>query len=182
MTDETILKQLKNDHYAQAVQGLYNILPLVRKYVATNSGSVEDARDIFQDALVVLYRKATSGDFTFHGSLKAYIMGVVKNLWMKELRQRKKMPRDEAGNDIADIPHPEEETAFTSAKAAFNLLGEKCRQLLILFYFKKKSLREIAAELSFSDEMVAKNQKYRCMQKAKEHYESLSKTGNNGYE
>jgi hypothetical protein len=54
---------------------------------------------------------------------------------------------------------------------------KKCKQLLILFYFKKKSFREIAAALAFSDEKVAKNQKYRCLQKAKENYFSISNNG-----
>jgi hypothetical protein len=48
--------------------------------------------------------------------------------------------------------------------------------LLILFYFKKKSFREIASSLAFRSENVAKNQKYRCLQKAKDNYLSLSKT------
>ena len=64
----------------------------------------------------------------------------------------------------------------TLAKAAFDLLGEKCRQLLILFYFKRNSFREIASLLKFGSEETAKNQKYRCIQKAKENYLILSKT------
>jgi hypothetical protein len=53
-------------------------------------------------------------------------------------------------------------------------LGEKCKQILILFYFKKESYKKIATLLDFSDDKIAKNQKYRCLQKAKENYLQLS--------
>ncbi|HEV7783428.1 MAG TPA: sigma-70 family RNA polymerase sigma factor [Chitinophagaceae bacterium] len=180
MTDSEILRHLESNHYAKALNGLYGMLPSVKKYIITNNGSAEDVKDIFQDALVVLYKKACDGDYVLYGSLKTYVLTIVKNLWLQELRRRKKIPAGEADADIADVVVPEEEPGFFNAKTAFNLLGEKCRQLLILFYFKKKSFREIATELAFSDERVAKNQKYRCMEKAKENYRTLTKTGNHG--
>ena len=83
------------------------------------------------------------------------------------------MPLAAEPSDLVDV-EPEEGKDFDLATAAFNLLGEKCRQLLILFYFKKKTFREIASALSFSDEKTAKNQKYRCIQKAKENYLTLT--------
>ena len=174
MTDKEIIEHLQQNKYAPAVKGLYNILPDVKQYIKANSGTAADAEDILQDALVILYKKIHSGNFILTSSLKTYLMAVVKNCWLQQLRQQKKMP---AGEIIYDIPaaETEEEPAFTLADTAFNLLGEKCKQLLILFYFKKKSFKAIAAALAFSDEKVAKNQKYRCIQKAKENYYSLIK-------
>lgn len=176
MTDTEIIDQLKKDKFSKAIKGLYSVLPSVKQYIKANNGSGEDAKDVFQDALVVLYKNVQAGEFVLSVTLKTYLMAVVKNCWLRELRKRKKLPPGEAPVDIADTL-PKEEPGFSNAKAAFNLLGEKCRQLLILFYFKKKSFKEIAMALSFSDERVAKNQKYRCMEKAKENYLILSKTG-----
>jgi RNA polymerase sigma factor (sigma-70 family) len=135
---------------------------------------MDDAEDIFQDALVVLYKKVHAGDFILTVPLKNYLLAVVRNSWLQELRRRNKLPAAAISHDIA-VVESDEEPGFVSATAAFNLLGEKCRQLLILFYFNKMSFKEIAAVLAFSDEHVAKNQKYRCMQKAKENYLNLSK-------
>jgi DNA-directed RNA polymerase specialized sigma24 family protein len=97
---------------------------------------------------------------------------------MEQLRLRKKMPVGEMSVDIAGTPINEEQY-FTQAKTAFELLGEKCRQLLILFYHRQQSFRDIAATLQFSDEKVAKNQKYRCLQKAKDNYLTLANNSNN---
>ena len=175
MTDNEIIEHLRNQKYSSALKGLYNILPDAKKYILNNSGTNDDARDIFQDALVILYKKVQTGDFTLTVPLKSYLFGIIRNCWLSELRLRKKHPSEEFTADFIDNGTPDGES-YESAKAAFALLGEKCRQLLILFYFKKKSFIQIAAELSFSDDKVAKNQKYRCMQKAKEHYLTLSRT------
>lgn len=159
--------------YQKALNGLYHVLPSVKNHIAANSGTTDDAKDIFQDTLVVLYKKAQSKEFVLSVPLKTYLQAIVKNLWLQELRRRNKIPVDSEPSDIVDVT-PEEGKNFDLATAAFNLLGEKCRQLLILFYFKKKSFREIASALAFGDEKTAKNQKYRCIQKAKENYLTLS--------
>jgi RNA polymerase sigma factor (sigma-70 family) len=173
MTDKEIIDYLRHNQYQKATNGLYNLLAPVKKYISTNNGSADDAKDIFQDALVILYKKANTGDFVLSVPLKTYLLAVVKNLWMQELRRRNKMPMSESPAEIADT-FPEADNNFNLATSAFNLLGEKCRQLLILFYFKKKSFREIAAALAFGDDKTAKNQKYRCIQKAKENFLTLS--------
>ena len=179
MTDTEIIDSLKNNKYSRAVKGLYGILPYISRYIKANSGTGDDAKDIFQDALVILYRKVQDGEFEQTGTLKGYLYSVSKNLWSQELRRRKRIPAGEFNSDIADSVS-EDEPGAGAANAAFNLLGEKCRQLLVLFYFRKKTYREIAATLAFSDENVAKNQKYRCIQKAKENYFTLVNTVEHG--
>lgn len=179
MTDKEIIEHLQQHKFSLAIKGLYDVLPLVKKYVGANSGSHSDAEDIFQDALVILCKKVQSENFTLTAPLKNYLMAIVKNCWLQELRRQKKLPLSSTTVEIENT-ELNEEPGFIIAKAAFDLLGEKCRQLLILFYFKKVSFKEIAAMLAFSDEKIAKNQKYRCLQKAKEYYITLSKDSTNG--
>lgn len=173
MNDKQIIEHLQHNKYSLALKGLYNNLSDIKQYIKANNGTVDDAEDIFQDALVILYKKVHSPDFVLTVSLKSYLFAIAKNCWLHELRQRKKIPGGESITEPADAIKIEE-PGFDFAKAAFNLLGDKCRELLIQFYFKKKSFKEIATLLSFSDELVAKNQKYRCLQKAKENYKALS--------
>ncbi len=173
MTDNEIIEHLQNNKYSSALKGLYNVLPAAKKYVLANNGTADDAQDIFQDALVVLYKNVHTPGFRLTTRLRSYLLAIVKNCWLNELRRRKKLPAGEYTGDIPDIITTEE-PGLSLAGKAFELLGEKCRTLLISFYFKKLSFKEIAAALSFSDEKTAKNQKYRCIQKAKEHYLTLS--------
>jgi len=173
MTDKEIIEYLRNNKYQKATNGLYNVLPSVKKYISANSGTADDAKDIFQDALVILYKNVQSESFTLSVPLKTYLLAVTKNLWLQELRRRNKMLVSTEQIEIPDTVSGEEQH-LALATAAFNLLGERCRQLLILFYFKKKTYRELASFLGFGDEKTAKNQKYRCLQKAKENYLTLS--------
>jgi RNA polymerase sigma factor (sigma-70 family) len=167
MTDPEIIENLKHNKYAVAIN------------IKANSGSNEDAKDIFQDALVVLYQKVKQPAFALSVPLKTYLFAIVKNCWLQELRRRKKLPTSNVPDDVAETI-TDEEPGFSTATTAFNLLSEKCKELLILFYFKKKNFKEIAKVFSFSDERVAKNQKYRCITKAKEYFFTLSKTGTHG--
>ena len=175
MTDNEIIANLRNKKYPAAVKGLYNILPLVKQYICANNGSSADAEDIFQDALVILCKKLEEPGFALTAPLKNYLMAIVRNCWLQQLRLRKKWPAGEALADMADT-EGSEESVFITAQNAFDMLGEKCRQLLILFYFNRFSFKVIADKLAFGDERTAKNQKYRCLRKAKENYINLSKT------
>ncbi|MEO6489238.1 MAG: sigma-70 family RNA polymerase sigma factor [Ferruginibacter sp.] len=179
MTDTQIIEHLKHNKYSLALIGLYEIMPGVKKYILANSGTMDDAQDIFQDALVVLYKKVHSNNFQLTAPLKNYLLAIVKNCWLHELRQRSKIPPGESSGEFAML-EIDDEPGFHLATSAFNLLGEKCKELLIRFYFKKQSFKEIAVSLSFSDEKTAKNQKYRCIQKAKENYLILSNNGTHG--
>jgi RNA polymerase sigma factor (sigma-70 family) len=179
MTDTEIIECLRHNKYTAAIKGLYSILSPVKKYITANSGSTDDAKDIFQDALVILYKKAQQPGFVLTAPLQTYLVAVAKNCWLQELRRRKKLPAGELLQEVEDEP-PAEEPGFAHATVAFNLLGEKCRLLLLLFYYKQKSFKEIARALSFSDERVAKNQKYRCLEKAKENFLTLSTTHTHG--
>jgi RNA polymerase sigma factor (sigma-70 family) len=173
MTDNEIIEHLRNNKYQKATNGLYNLLSPVKKYVCGNNGTTDDAKDIFQDALVALYRKVQDRNFRLTVSLKTYLLAVVKNLWLQELRRRNKMPFTNEQTEVPDIITEKEKDADL-ATAAFNLLGERCRKLLIMFYFRKKSYKELASFLGFGDERTAKNQKYRCLEKAKENFITLS--------
>jgi RNA polymerase sigma factor (sigma-70 family) len=173
MTDHDILEHLKNDRYTKAVKGLYTAFPSVRKMILTNAGSKEDAEDIFQEALLILYKKVKDGNFILSSALSTYLNGIARNLWYMQLRKKNKENLTFDFNDVAEVFVTEEENQYQLAEMAFNLLGEKCKQLLLLFYFRKKSMQEVAGALGFSNERVAKNQKYRCIEKAKDHYAQL---------
>lgn len=172
MTDTEILGHLQDNRFKRAVKGLYSLFPAVKKLVLANHGSKEDAEDIFHETLLVLHRKVQAGNFELSASLNTYLTAVSRNLWYQELRRRNKEIRT---NDFieVEITEDENEKVFRQAEMAFNLLGEKCRELLIRFYYKKQNMQTIAVALGFSNERVAKNQKYRCLEKAKDNFIQL---------
>jgi len=151
--------------------------PAAKKYILANNGSKEDAEDIFQDSLVMLYKNVNKSDFVLTASLQTYLLAITKNLWRDALRKKGRLPLTQDETETADIIRDDNEADYKIAELAFNFLGKKCKALLVAFYFQQKNYQQIAKMLSFSSDKIVKNQKYRCLQKAKENYSHLIKNG-----
>jgi len=179
MTDDEIIQAIQRGDHKSALKELYQYYPVVRQLILKNSGNKHDAEDIYQEALIIFCRKVKGKDFQLTSSLKTFLYSISRLQWLNELRKRKKeMVKD----DVGELPESDweklneylhEEEKFRKAENAMLKLGGKCRKLLQLFYSENKSFKEIADALGFSDEKVAKNQKYRCMEKARENYQQL---------
>lgn len=180
MTDQEILKLLHERKYNPAMKGLYHYFPVVKKHILKNNGSKEEAEDIFQESLIILCNKVTKPDFHLTAGLNTYIYGICKLLWLEELKKKNKSLKSEfiEGLDeerVMEITGDiEDDKKRSLAQQAVMQLGQKCKELLELFYFKQRTMKEIAIQLGFATEKVAKNQKYRCIEKAKENLKSLS--------
>ena len=138
---------------------------MVRHLVENNSGRTEDASDLFQDVLMILFEQVRDGR-EFSCSLKTYIYSVARNQWLKKLRSMKKSASIQNFEDFVSV---EEETVTPDVQIGKLLeqIGEACRKLLVLFYYQKKSMEEICVELNYANADTAKNQKYKCIQRLK---------------
>jgi RNA polymerase sigma factor (sigma-70 family) len=173
MDDNSIITLLRSDKHGKAFSALYDHYPLVEKMIYRSGGTRHDAKDIYQEAMIILYNKAQEENFILTAKLSTYLFSVCRFLWMDETKKRGKMPtgtfseENDPGlqEDISlDI---EKEKKMQLAEKAIASLGEKCREILRLFYFDKKSMEEIARLLGYSSENTAKNQKYKCLESAK---------------
>ena len=70
--------------YRDHLQENYN---MVQSLIINNSGSTDDAKDIFQEAMIVLYEKVRSGTFELNCLIKTYVYSVSRRLWLKRLQQ-----------------------------------------------------------------------------------------------
>lgn len=180
MTDEQIIYLIRENKYHPAMKGLYTYFSVVKKFILKNSGTRQEAEDIFQEGLVIFCRKLDNKDFVLSSSINTYVYGICKLLWMDELKKKKwQLNREIPDISIGPINNSvgediEEDKPVRQAQEAIIKLGQKCRELLELFYFKRASMKDIASILGFSSEKVAKNQKYRCIEKAKEHFKQSS--------
>lgn len=157
--DEQVLRQL----YA----GTY---PSVVRYVQKNSGTEDDAKDIYQEAFLAAWRNIQLDKFqaTEPSALSAYIFQIAKNKWIDHLRSTKTKQtislEDGMLNGVTtDMVPPENAEYLDAVKKQMQSLGEKCRDLLNRFYYHKQSIREIAEHFNWT-EPSAKNNKYRCLQ------------------
>jgi RNA polymerase sigma factor (sigma-70 family) len=171
--EQSLLKGLAgNDR--NAIETIYRAhYSMIQTLVINNSGTSDDARDIFQEALIVLYEKAKSGSFELHAQLKTYIYAVCRRLWLKKLAFNQRFSGDlsNAPETIAteeDIELYEHRTQdFELMEQALQNLGEPCKELLESYYIRKKNMSEIAKEFGYTNADNAKNQKYKCLMRLK---------------
>src|ERR1039457_6248008 len=94
MDDNSILLLLRSDKHGKAFSALYDHYPKVEKMIYRNGGTRDDAKDIYQEALIIFYNKATDVNFKLTSQLGTYLFSVCRFLWLDEIRKRGKMPID----------------------------------------------------------------------------------------
>jgi RNA polymerase sigma factor (sigma-70 family) len=147
--------------------------PMIFQLVVNNNGNEDDAKDIYQEAIIILYNKVKSGGFQLNSKLKTYIYSICRRLWLKRLNQLSKY----AGSvqDFQDyIPvdddislHESRENEFQKMEKVLSNLGEPCSTIIRDFYMNSKSMQEISEKFGYTNTDNAKNQKYKCLQRLK---------------
>jgi RNA polymerase sigma factor (sigma-70 family) len=144
---------------------------MMTKMVISNSGTEDEARDVYQDALVVFWQKATSGNLVLTSKMSTFIYSICQNLWRKELDRKKRLSNEEKEN--AETPDTESAEREKIIRQCLDQLGETCKTVLMLYYFDGLSMQEIADRLGFANTDTAKTKKYKCKQKLDELVKSL---------
>lgn len=171
MKDQDILIELKSGRES-AFRAVYREhFGMVRHLVVKNSGSDDDAGDIFQEGVIVLFEQVRKPDFRLTSSLKTYLYSICRNLWLKRLRAkgRDKLVDFEQPITLPEVdaePDPTEHQLAILRKC-LTQLGDACKAILERYYYLNRSMEEIAAELGYTNADTAKTQKYKCMQKLK---------------
>jgi RNA polymerase sigma factor (sigma-70 family) len=139
---------------------------MMTKLVITNSGTEEEARDVYQDALVVFWQKATSGKLVMTSKISTYIYSICQNLWRKELDRKKRLSNEE--KDVSVTLDTETEERNRIIAQCIEQLGETCKKVLMYYYFEEMSMQDIAEKLGFANTDTAKTKKYKCKKKLDE--------------
>lgn len=172
---ETELVQGILAHDNATLKYLYRqFFPIVKSYVAQNSGNEDEAKDIFQDGIIAVWNNVHNGKYESRADkgLGPYLVKVCKFRWLEQTKsaRHKKTANWDAdwekadGDNKLDAMIKKEQINY--AVKLVSQLGEKCRNILTMFYYEKKNMQEIAAANNLTAES-AKNEKYRCMQQLK---------------
>ncbi len=187
MDDQTLLELIRTGKNDLALNALYRNFPAIRKLVRSRGGTTRDAEDVFQEALIVLIGKVKK-DFHLSARLSTYLYGVCHFLWNEQLRKRRQVSFDPLADGTPDVAssgglsvaeeadlhaHLQHESRIRLAEQALNELRDRCRELLLMFYYSRFSLKEIAAKMGFGSENSAKNQKYKCLEAARTRLKEL---------
>ena len=181
-TDHMVIEgMLRGDR--RAFERLYSTYyPPIAMMITRNNGSDDEAKDIFQEAVCVLYDKVVSAQgFILSSQLNTYLYAICRRLWLKQLKQNSRMHADsldlenEAEIELDLEAYQEKEVQFEHMQKALDSLGEPCKTIITDFYVEDLSMQEISDKFEYTNADNAKNQKYKCLQRLKKIYFTLNK-------
>lgn len=157
--DNRVLSYIYKNYYAA-----------ILNLILTNSGSEDDAKDIFQEAIIVVFRNIREApDFKLESGFQTYVYSIARLLWLKSLRSKKtneKKLRESRPYIEFEPPKPfngEEDIRYSMYQKAFSLMPEDC-QTILRMSIDGISQKEIAEKLGFRSENYIKKRKHYCKQ------------------
>ena len=139
--------------------------PNVAKYVAKRGGTFDDAKDIFHDALVILYEKSVEQRKVGIDSNERYLVGIAKHLWIRKFNSNPKTVGLDDLEKRISIPEDYDEPEGNRLTSVLELTGRKCLQLLRAFYYDNLALEQIKTAFGFSTAHSVSVQKFKCIEK-----------------
>ena len=168
----------------KAVETIYkDNFNMVQSLVINNNGSAQEAKDVFQEAIIVLLQKARSGSFELNCQIKTYVYSVCRRIWLKKLQQYNRYTNEVEGM-VGTVPVEEDveeyekrDQEFAMMEKAIGSLGEPCKSLIEAFYIQKRNMQDIASQFGYTNADNAKNQKYKCLMRLKKLFFAQYKNG-----
>jgi RNA polymerase sigma factor (sigma-70 family) len=166
--DARILDQIRNGDEEALVKLYASNQKQILAYITRNSGTHDDAEDMLQEALIVLWESVRTGRYEHSARIGTFVFATVRNMWLRKLAHM----RRERAMDMSDDPTPDvaksileqmidaEQTSGVAMAVA--KLGDPCRSILLLYYWEERSMEEIASALGFANADTVKSKKYQC--------------------
>jgi RNA polymerase sigma factor (sigma-70 family) len=160
--DKTAIEAVYKENYS-----------LIQHFVINNNGTEDDARDIFQEAMMVLYEKSRLSEFELTCQIRTYLYSVCRRLWLKKLQHSRRIETQvenfdrivQVEDDIEE--HDKLNLQYQTMRTAMGKIGEPCKSLIEAFYVHRKNMLEIAGFFGYTNADNAKNQKYKCLVRLK---------------
>lgn len=146
-----------------------NFYSKINFFIKKNSGDDDDANDVFQEAIIIIYRKLKANELVLDCTFETYLYSVCRFLWLKQLEKRKVEKEkikdnheyhedlyDDSLERVADLNE-----RYRLYQKHFTNLGKDCQKILQL-YFDKVPLKNIAQIMGFKSEKYAKKRKFKC--------------------
>ena len=147
--DEKALDYLYRKHYK-----------MMTNIVLKNNGTEQEAKDIYQDALIIFWQKVISNQLVLTSKISTYIYSVCLNLWRKELERKSKLSNEQK-DEIEYIDQDSKERSRI-IRESIAQLGDTCKHILMYYYFDDMSMQDIADKLGMANTETVKTKKYKC--------------------
>lgn len=171
-TDDAIIAGIRRDD-ERALAYLYKLhYPMISHFILSNSGSDDEAKDIYQEGVIVFYEKIRDNSFQLTCQIKTYLYSVCRRLWLKRIAEKGKYATsmDDVESYLVleeDLQQEENERQFDMMSDAMGQIGEPCKSLLEDYYLHMQNMQDITEKFGYTNTDTAKNQKYKCLQRLK---------------
>ena len=167
---EDILTGIRNSN-TDVLEFIYkNYYHQINSFILKNDGSDEDAKDVYQDAILIIYQKVLNENLALNCSFNTYLYSVSRLLWLKQLEKRKlkkifleeSVKFVELDDDVFKVSDTIER--YKLYQEHFYKLSYNCQKILELF-LAQIQLKEIARLLGFKSDQYVKKRKHQCKEK-----------------
>jgi len=180
-SDEALLEGIRNEEAAALAYLYKHHYPMILHFVQNNNGTDDEAKDIYQEAVIVFYEKVKDQNLELNCQIKTYLYSICRRLWLKKLALKNRFACMVIDSDTfvqveAEVAELEEnEVKFKKMGEALVQLGEPCKTLLEDFYMQDLSMQSITEKFGYTNADNTKNQKYKCLMRLKKLFFSLYK-------
>jgi len=139
-------------------------------YVMNNSGSRQDAEDVFQEVVMAFIDLVKKDKFRGESTVKTFLYSLNRHTWLNELKRRgRALAREEKyekGQERIELDASHlisDREGKVEVIKLVGQLGDICKKILLLFYYENLSISEILDTLDYQNEQVVRNKKYKCL-------------------
>ena len=150
--DERVLDHLYKKYYR-----------MMTRIVLSNNGSEEEAKDVYQEALLAFWQKAVKGELVLTSKISTYLYSICLNQWRKELDRKSRLSSEEVDGELHQQHDAKERLRIVLE--CIEELGDVCKKVLTYYYFDGMNMQEIAKKMKFANTDTAKTKKYKCKKK-----------------
>jgi RNA polymerase sigma factor (sigma-70 family) len=145
------------------------------RFMRSHFRSGVDFEDVFQDACLVLLNKMDNPSFVLTCSLQTYLNAICRNILVNKHRRQPVHTSISSEFELelameVDMDEEENTTRFAIFSEVVELMknrAARCYEIFQLFYFRNIGMQQIADRLGYTTAANVRNQKYKCLVKAK---------------
>ena len=171
-SDSELLNSLRSGtRIDDAIRAIYkNNFESLSWYVINNSGSRQDAEDVFQEVVVNFIELVQKDKFRGESTIKTFLFSLNRHTWLNELKRRGRALAREEKYEKGQEKTEMDVSHFIAGREAksqviqlVGQLGETCKKILLMFYYENLSIGEILENMHYENEQVVRNKKYKCL-------------------
>ncbi len=177
-SDDKILEDLRSDDESRinkALRILYEQhYPLALKIIKRRGGTENETADIYQESIIAFYEAVRNNKFRGDSKISTWLHSTISNQWSVEVRQSRKYKTSSIENFTNEFRQEKDNAGQDNSELmklvwkTLEMIDEKCKQVLIDYYYHRLSMKEIMKKMGFKSEQVAKNKRYRCKERLDE--------------